>query len=215
MNTDNKRRITIPVAQISYPHIITPKAFDEDDPPKWSASFVFPEGTDLSALKAAVKAAGEEKFGEKKFAQLVKSGKISVLGGPGSSIRTDVEDKNYPEGAAAFINASEKNRKPGLVSLFPDPETGRPTALTDEQAAELFYPGAMVRASVTAYGYDYKGNKGVTWGLNNVAWAGHGQRLDGSISAVDEFTADASLIPEDPFGEQEEEQDDVMAALGA
>jgi hypothetical protein len=54
-----------------------------------------------------------------------------------------------------------------------------------------------VRASLRAFAYDTNGNKGVSFGLNNIQKLGEGQRLDGRKAATDEFDADLSQAPAD------------------
>jgi len=62
------------------------------------------------------------------------------------------------------------------------------------------YPGAGVRASVSAFAYDSNGNKGVSFALNNMQKVSEGERLDGRAAADDEFTADLSSAPADISG---------------
>jgi hypothetical protein len=59
------------------------------------------------------------------------------------------------------------------------------------------YPGAQVRGSVSAFGYDYQGNKGVSFGLNNLQKLGEGERIDGRVAADAEFDVDMSESPAD------------------
>jgi hypothetical protein len=195
------KKLITPVALLSYPHFdeaILPK--NGKGKPKFSGSFLFAPGTDISKLVEAVAEAGVEKFGPTAIAKL-KSGALKNV------IRTDAEAKGYPEGTI-FINARSE-QQPGMVYLWPDPATGKPAlvipglaasnyVLTDadkKKIREVFYPGAKVRVSVTAYGYDNE-SKGVTFGLNHVQLVdGTGPRIDGRKNAEDEFEADASMAP--------------------
>lgn len=195
------KKLITPVALLSYPHFdepILPK--NGKGKPKYSGSFLFAPGTDLTALTEAVAEAGVEKFGPTAVAKL-KSGALKNV------IRMDAEAKGYPEGTI-FINARSE-QQPGMVYLWPDPVTKKPAlvipglatsgyVLTDadkKKIREVFYPGAKVRVSVTAFGYDNE-SKGVTFGLNNVQLIdGTGPRIDGRKSADDEFEADATMQP--------------------
>ena len=49
------------------------------------------------------------------------------------------------------------------------------------------YSGVWAIISVTFYGYDVSGNRGVACGLNNVMKYKDGDRLGGRISAESEF----------------------------
>lgn len=178
------KKVITPEAMISYPHIFSPQApMSQGDEPKYGAAFVFEEGTDLTELKRAVVAAAKERWGEKAI-DMMRKGQLR------NPLRTDVEGKGYPEGSV-FINAKSK-RQPGVVSTIPDPNNdGKPMRVTDP--AEI-YPGAIVKASLVAFAYDYQGNKGVSFGLNNIQKIRDGDRLDGKVAAVDEFDADQDAV---------------------
>jgi hypothetical protein len=52
-----------------------------------------------------------------------------------------------------------------------------------------------VRFSGNAYAYNQAGNKGITFGLNNVQKVADGERIDGRAEASEEF-ADLSAAPD-------------------
>lgn len=173
-------RVITPEAILSYPNLFEPRSGGEGQDPKYSCALVFPEGTDLSGLEAAIREAAIDKFGPKAM-DAMKKGRIR------HPVRDDAEEKGYPEGSV-FINA-RGTRKPGVVAAYADPRTGKPAVIDDPEAV---YPGQIVRASVTAFAYDVSGNKGVAFGLNNVQILRDGERLDGGRSAADEFEAVAA-----------------------
>lgn len=166
--------IITPEAILSYPALFEPKEGMNGGEAKYSATLVFPKGTDLKELRAAAEAAGREKFGAK-YNDMVKANKLKM------PFRDDVEGTNYPEGTIR-ISAKDKS-KPGIVSRYAGPD-GKPKPVTDP--AEM-YPGCRVRASVRAFAYDTNGNKGVSFGLGNIQRLGEGERLDGRKAASDEF----------------------------
>jgi hypothetical protein len=144
-------------------------------------------GTSLEPLEAAVKIAGAAKFGEQ-YTALLRNPNFK----PG--IRRDVEGKGYPDGSV-FVNARNE-RRPGLVYLYPDPVDGKPATVPDALIEDVFYPGAIVRASIRAFGFDVKMNKGVSFALNNIQLLdGKAPRLDSRKAAKDDFQADASAAP--------------------
>ncbi len=169
-------RVTTPKAILSYPHLFKPVKAEGDTEEKYSVSLVFPAGSDLAAMKAAAIAAGIEKFGDK-FEPLLREGKLRM------PFRTDVADKGYPEGAT-FVNARNK-QKPGVVHAYNGADN-KPALLTDES---LIYPGCFARAVLVAFGYDTKGNKGVSFSLQNIQHLGDGPRLDSRKNARDDFDA--------------------------
>ena len=200
-------RVITPEAIASYPTLDKPEAMNEGEAPKYSIALVFPKGTDLSELKAAALQAAEEKFGKEKAHAMIKAKKLTL------PFRTDGEEKGYPEGSV-FFNARTQ-RKPTVVSRVPDAD-GKPTVISPDAV----YPGAIVRASLSAFGYDVKGNKGVGFGLNNIQFVRDGERLDGSRNARDEFAADEDAVADlsdlEPAVEDESDgyESDVLADLG-
>ena len=170
------KTIITPAAILSYPHLFTPSAPNPLAEPVYSCSLVFTADTDISALKQAAIDAAREKWGAKADA-LIKSGKIRL------PFSTDAEEKGYPEGSV-FINVKSKSR-PGIVSKYAGPD-GRPQKIEDE---EQVYPGCIVRASLRPFAYDINGNRGISFGLNNIQKLADGERLDGRKKAEDEFDA--------------------------
>ena len=207
------RRVRTPAAILSYPHLFTPQEpFRNKDgvaqgEPKYGAVLVFAEGTDLSGMQAVAQIAGEEKFGAAAFQKGLKSGKIT------SPFRDD-DDKGYPENAV-FINAKSTDQ-PGIVGRYADPGTGKPVVITEQNDV---YPGCIVKASITAYGYDVNGNKGVSFALNNIQKWDDGTRLDGRIAAADEFEAeplseaDLEDLNPAPTADAESESDEGLNAF--
>ena len=173
--SDEARKVITPEALISYPHLFVPRPGPSGGEPKFSCALVFLEGTDLTALQTAILAAAQEKWGDK-AAGMFKAGKLR------NPLRTDWEDKGYPENSV-FLNCSSKTQ-PGMVEAFADPTTGLPQVIED---ANALYPGAVVRASIRAFAYDAGGNKGVSFGLNNLQKLRDGDRLDSRVAATSEF----------------------------
>lgn len=195
----NATKLITPVAILSYPWL------DEAQPPQeeggkamFSGALIFaPEvmarfpqfgdlGQQFEALKKITLTAATEKFGDK-LPALLRNPNFK----PG--YRTDGDEKGYPAGAV-YINARSE-RRPGLVYLYPD-GTGKPALVPEDRIKEDFYPGALVRAVVRAYGFDRKGNRGVAWGLNHLQLIdGTAPRLDNRKAATEEFSADAAASP--------------------
>jgi hypothetical protein len=170
-----------PKAILSYPRLFVAEKQDPDDPnekAKFSCALVFPKNTDLKELKQAALEAAREKWGAKADA-MIRGEKLRM------PFRTDSTDKGYPEGSI-FTNV-RTTKRPGIVSIYPDPNTGKPLPIVDE---EEMYPGVVVRASLAVYAYDVKGNRGVSFALNNLQKVADGERLDGRMAPEDEFEAD-------------------------
>lgn len=187
-------RVITPVATLSYPWLASPQSPKLDkngNPlgnPKFSGAFLFAPGTDLSALKAAADAAAEAAYPGKGI-KMLQSGALR------SPFRTDCEAKHYaPEICATFINARTE-QKPGAVYNRKDPATGKAAVIPEDKIAEELYAGAKVKVSLNAFAYNTDGNKGISFGLNNIQKVGDGERLDGRAAADDEFTDDLSEAP--------------------
>lgn len=201
-------RVITADAILSYPHFHQPQAAQSDDgdaKPKYSGTFIFtPEvlATEdgkqkFAAMQAAAIEAATAKFGANiklpggQTIAIVQAMKEGIIKTP---FRTDALKKGYPEGSV-FINARTTDR-PGAVYSYAGPDN-KPAKIPLDKLKEELYPGAIVRASVTAFGYDRKGNKGVSFALNNVQKLRDGTRLDNRVEAENEFDADLSAPPAD------------------
>ncbi len=98
-----------------------------------------------------------------------------------------------------FFNANSDNQ-PGITK----PQDGQAVIITDPLEV---YSGCNGRLAVSFYPYNTEGSMGVAVGLNGVYKVGEGERLDGRINAVDEFSkfaAEDGAVPgaeanSDPF----------------
>lgn len=138
----------------------------------------------------------EEKVTIKAIQQAIEAGKkagiVSKWGGkepkkldmPMHDGDTDKDDDEVYAGHY-FINAKCATR-PGIVDK-------NKTPIVDE---DDIYSGVWAIVSVTFYGYDVSGNRGVACGLNNVMKFKDGERLGGRSSADSDF-ADLDLEDDD------------------
>lgn len=177
MSDVKTKGLLTPEAILSYPHLYTPVAVKPGDPEKYSASFIFTEEQqqtpEYAAMKAAVVAVAQEKWGDK-TAALIKSGKLQL------PFRDEWEEKGYPENST-FISP-RSGHAPGVVAWNLEP-------ISEEAGKKEIYPGAIVRAQVSAFTWEYMGKVGVSFGLDNVQKLRDGERLDGRIAAKNAFTA--------------------------
>lgn len=190
-------------AVLSYPHLVTPQAPQNGGKPKYSAVLVWtPElqkDPDFKRFKseadAAIIEAATSKFGSTitvgggKKLTIEQALAVGVLRGP---FRTDALAKGYPEGSI-FTNVRTE-QQPGIVYAYKG-EDGKPAVMPPEAVKGEMYPGAIVRASLAAFGYDNSGNKGVSFALNNLQKLADGERIDGRVSAEDDFDVDLSAQP--------------------
>jgi hypothetical protein len=175
------KTIITPTAILSYPALFEARPGMNGGDSQFSATLVFPAGSNLAELKAAAAEAIKEKFGDQ-AAKLLSAGKLRL------PFREDGAEKGYPEGSI-FINCKSKTR-PGVVSKYAGAD-GKPKPVTEEE----IYPGCLVRASLRAFAYDTNGNKGASFSLGNVQKLDDGPRLDGRKDARDEFDAMGGAEP--------------------
>lgn len=117
---------------------------------KYSIRAVFMPGTDLAALKREAGAAASEKWGN------------AIPKTMRSPFRMNEELDNpipgIPDDAVVMTFSANENRRPGVVDA----------QLNDIIDESECYSGAWYRAQVRAYAYDQAGNKGVSFGLENL-----------------------------------------------
>ena len=178
-------KVITPEAILSYPWLFNPQPPMEGskEDPKYGAVFVFDteaqDTPEFKAMKAAAIEVAKEKWGTNAV-KMLQEGKLTT------PFRTDRD--GYAEGSVS-VGAKSKS-PPGIVSIYPD-ENGKPSKIEDESKV---YPGVIVRASMRAFAYDVAGNKGISFGLNNVQILRDGDRLDGRVAAQDEFEADMDAV---------------------
>lgn len=117
---------------------------------KYSVRALFPPSTDLSALKAAAGQTAKEKWGD----NIPKSCR--------SPFRKNAELDNPVPGIGddwiVVTFSANDDRRPGLVDA-------RNQDIINEDDV---YSGAWYRAEVRPFAYDQAGNKGVSFGLQNL-----------------------------------------------
>jgi ssDNA-binding protein len=192
------KSLILPKAILSYPWIDSAQPVGDDADagakPKFGGVFVFTpavladpkEKARYDALVAAAVAAIDEKWPGKRDA-LLKSENFK------KGFRKDAKP-GYPEGSI-WISA-RSDRKPSAVYSYEDPnKPGKPAQVPADKIKETFFAGAIVRASVSVFAFDKKGNKGVSFGLNNIQFLKAGERLDNRVAAEDEFDVDLTETP--------------------
>lgn len=154
--------VMTPKFRVSYPSIFKPQKNDLNGKMEYSLEALFEPGADLSALKAAAKAAVEKKWGKDQSAwpqnlrlpfrdQAEKKAKDKTTGKPTGELQPGCV-------AGAQWMRFKSEQKPGLVDQ-------NVQDIIDESE---FYGGCWARATVNAFAYDQKGNRGVSFGLVNI-----------------------------------------------
>ena len=165
----NSDTMITPMARISFPELAKPKSFENQEP-KYRCVLIFDKAAQadprFKALKAAVSAVAKEHWGD----SIPKNLRNPFR--PGS----DKDGMDGFDDDVIFISVTSKTR-PGVVNALKEP-------IVDVE--EEVYPGCHVFASVRAYSYDQKGNRGVAFGLNNILKVKDGERLGGGKRSAQE-----------------------------
>ncbi len=137
---------------------------------KFEATILLPPDTDIAPLHAALKKAVLDKFGE------------LIPLAPDKYPIKDCEAKTAAKPLKGYLSGwhcitTKSDYAPELFDQRVKP-------LIDQEA---LYAGCWVNLFCKAYGYNVKGNRGVTFGLNAVQLVRDGDRLDGRVSGVKAF----------------------------
>lgn len=168
-NMLKETKVIVP-GRLSYANVWEPQSINGSEP-KYSVSVIIPKSdkATIQKIQQAVEQAKQEaisKFGGKIPANL----KLPLR--DGDIDRPD--DEAYAN--SYFINCNSK-QKPQVVDQQVQP-------ILDQ--AEV-YSGCYGRVSVTFYGFNSNGNRGVAAGLGNIQKLKDGEPLGGRVRAEDEF----------------------------
>ena len=164
-----------PIGTISFPHVFTPRAPSPGAEERYSVSVIFDETAQKSPeyqeMKKAAMQAAIDKWGNK-AKDMIKNGQLRM---PFRDASEKSKYQGYEDGKI-FINAWSKQK--------PDVIDGR---LQDVVPSDL-YPGCLGRITYNAFAYENSGNRGVSFGLNNLQISDFTtDRLDGKVKGKDDF----------------------------
>lgn len=181
---------TTPPVRISYPTVVTPRAFAAGDDPKFSVVMMFDKKNKdhmsfLKDIREDLQACLEEKWPDaanRPRTPLVGATLSPIKDGDKTVNREGIpyKEKNPEYEGHFFIRASTK-KKP---------------VLADRNCQEIIdaneiYGGCFCKVRLNVYAYAMPKSKGLTFGLNGVQKWGDGESFGGSREAMDEmFDAD-------------------------
>lgn len=175
--TKESIRVMTPKFRVSFPNLFKPKSAFEGQEPVYSVQMLIPKDTNIDELKRAAKKAATKKFGDelpKNFRWPFKNGNEKNL-------------ENYKD---MIVIEARSKMKPGVVDR----------SLTEIIDAGEVYAGCWARATLVAYGYDKAGNRGVSFGLQNLQKVDEGEAFSGRSNAKDDFDALDELDSKDLDG---------------
>jgi hypothetical protein len=172
-----------PEFRLSFPKLFKPEAF-EGGTPKFSITMLFPENTDLSAVRDAVKEVAVAKWGDK-----LKGKKVPFKNG---------DERDYEEYAGMIEVRASRNADFG------------PPVVVDAERQEILdpseiYSGCWCRAQIEPFAYDTTMNKGVAFGLTAIqkirddASMGGGPSKQETIDAFADGATDKPVTSDNMF----------------
>jgi hypothetical protein len=177
-----------PIGVLCYPTLFTPRPVAQGAEPRYGCDLLFDQAAqktpEFQALRKAVSQAIDAKWPGKSADKDFVS-KLALPFRKTSEKPDKAGYKDIPGGV--FIKPWSKN-KPGVVDKFVQPVT----------VPSDVWAGQTARASVNAFAYDQGGNKGVSFGLNNLQICDtSGLRLDGRKPATEDFDSLGGDMPDD------------------
>ena len=172
-------KVVTGIVRLSYEHVWEPASINGSNP-KYSVSLIIPKSDTktIAAIKAAIEQAKKDSAGK-------WGGKIpATLKVPLRDGDTDRPDDEAYAGCY-FLNANSR-QAPQVVDRKVQP-------IIDQSEV---YSGCYCNVSVTFYGYNSNGNRGIAAGLGNVQFVKDGEALGGRSKASDDFE---SMDEDDDF----------------
>lgn len=169
MNNQNNTKVIVP-CRFSYLHCWEPDSVNGGDP-KYSVSAIIPKSDTktINAIKAAIEQAKKDsvsKWGGKIPANL----KLPLRDG-------DIDRPDDEAYAGCYFFNANSRQAPQVVDSKIQP-------ILDQSEV---YSGCYGKISVTFYGYNSNGNRGIAAGLGNIQKLKDGESLGGRTSAADDF----------------------------
>lgn len=160
------KKVVTPTFRVSFPAVFQAKLNELSGKTEYSIVMLIDKKSDLTGMKKLAADAAREKWGEK------------IPQGIRNPFRDGDTEKAGREGyEGCYFITAKSTQKPGVVD-----ESLQPIINVED-----FYPGCYARATVTAYAYDNKGNRGVAFGLQNLQKVKDGEPFSGKTRAEDDF----------------------------
>lgn len=169
------KNVLTPICRMSFPNILVavPKNRKKLDSPKvYQLSILIPPTCDITLLKQAANDCAIAKWGADKVkAMKIKNPFLKA---------EEYKREGYLPGWILMRLSSKA--KPSVLATI----DGAQVRLTEDNGDEV-YPGRWCTVSINPFTFDEEGNKGVSFGLNNVKLLNHDESIGGRAKAEDEF----------------------------
>lgn len=169
--------------RLSYAHLFEPHvnpSAPAGSKPKYSATLLISKD-DKETLDKIKKAQQNalEKFKDSKFEGKIPKAWKSTLRDADSPEEEDMLEKN-PEYAGHYFMSVSNTMRPGLV------DRNRTPILDPEE----IYSGCYARVQINAFAFNTQGNKGISFGLNNVQKLADGEPFGAVIEKAENVFGD-------------------------
>ena len=164
--------VVIGPCRLSYTHVFSKYSPDGKDDGKYMTNVLIPkdEKETVKALQKAIEAGKNAAVVSKWGGKLPKKLDLPLRDGDTDKEDDEVYENHY------FVNA-KSNTRPQIIDKHKVP-------IVDE---DEIYSGVYAFVSLTFYGYDVNGNRGIACGLNNIMKFKDGEHLGGRSSAESDF----------------------------
>lgn len=174
--------VTTGVVRLSFPSLFKARTNEDGENPKFGCAILIPKSdkATVKAIQAAIDAAAERDKGK-------WDGKIPK--NLRSPLRDGDEERDLdenPEYEGMYFMNVKSNRRPGVVNRKMEP--------LDE---EDVYAGMYVRVAIDAFGYNFNGNKGISFGLGHVLKWKDGEPLGAAPQSAEDAFGDLADLAED------------------
>jgi hypothetical protein len=175
-----------PEFRVSWPKVFKPERNELNGKDEYSVQALFAPGTDMSKLVAAAQAALTKTWGEDKT-KWPQNLKTPFKTQSATRIKDGKQVPNDGHVDGAPMLTLKTTQKPGVVDSQVQP------ILNEAE----FYAGCYAIASVNASTYDQKGNRGVSFYLQNIQKVRDGDALAGRAKPENEFAPVSTPVSAD------------------
>lgn len=186
-STPSKTRVLTEKVRLSYVHVFEPYSQDGGDDEKYSTVILIPKSARKTKAKidAAIEEAAQQGLHSRFDGKMPKNLATTLYDGD-----EDADLEKNPEYEGHWYMSISSKTRPGIVDRDVQP-------ILDSTEV---YSGCYARVDMNAFAYNYKGKKGVSFGLNHIQKLADGDYLGGRSRAEDVFDA----------VEDDEDDDDIV-----
>lgn len=164
--------------RLSYVNLVTPKAQNQGDTPKYSVQLLIPKAdtATIADIRASIKAAADAAV-NKLWGGVRPAIDFESILHDGDGVKPDTGAPYAPECKGHYVLNASSTSKPGVVDV---------SNINVDLASQDIYSGMYGRVTLNFYGYKNR-KTGVGCGLGNVMKTRDGETLGGGASAASDF----------------------------